>query len=277
MPNQDAPAYKQGLVVFIDALGMSSATLDDCAKFVAVRDQILVPILSWASQVNQHYLAVQENIQQHPEKTWVVNFPPDDTDYEPPVILSFGDNIVLTWNVGAKNSRLIADICAGFILMFRRALEHKLLFRGAIAFGDYYLNGNTVLGPALTDAVRWGEKCRLDWGGIVFTEQCAEHLEGATLQVGVDFNGYNVEQLFPRYDVPAKDAGSHSLRCVGWPYAYAFDFLTTARPALSVAETKGLLETHLSQCATNGAISKYVNTRAFLDYWVSQYHPSSLA
>lgn len=54
---------------------------------------------------------------------------------------------------------------------FMHSIEYRMLFRGTISYGEYYLSTRLILGPALDEAANLNNK--LNWIGIAITPQLA--------------------------------------------------------------------------------------------------------
>ena len=93
------------------------------------------------------------------------------------------------------------------------AFTRRLLFRGAWAWGDFYLvspDTNTVLGPAVRDVARWYDSA--DWIGIHATPRTS-----ILVQALIDRGKATIDFVLLDYNVPMKDGTEVTLKAVNWP------------------------------------------------------------
>lgn len=198
-----------GLVLMIDALGVSRYTLDECKKFLTKRKEI------------EDHLRT--------EKDLFGRFSPH---YKNSQMSVFGDTIVFCMPVSKKKNSeditIIQDIAADAGIIIQWGIENGILFRGCISIGDYISERNTILGPAIFDAHDWYESA--NWFGIIFTPKTQIWIESILEREKSRENIQTTEylKLFSEivhlYDVPISSNSKIELTkrfwTVGWPYWY---------------------------------------------------------
>lgn len=140
-----------GLVVMLDALGVSSYSLDQCRIFI------------------EDFRHLERELKRDKKR---LKFYPFYNDFD---YIIFGDTIILCWPLISENKtktklsdlEILAIVSDHIQYIFNWGLSHKILFRGAISLGDYIVDKNIILGPAIFDAHNWCEVT--DWFGIVCT------------------------------------------------------------------------------------------------------------
>ncbi len=147
----------------------------------------------------------------------------------------FGDTVIITWD---NDSRAGLFLLAGVLTtIFNKALGSGLFLRGAVSFGDYWENEESIVGPAVSDAANWHDE--MDWIGIALTPTA-----GLQYDPGTDEKDTIVpRRSFVKHDVPFKSK-TVPLYSINWPYhpdAPSREDLVklfTARPIPFVAEAK---------------------------------------
>ena len=130
---------KQGLVIFLDALGM---------KGIWKRFPPIEVIQKW-SKVNHAFLSIEEDPEiQHLD----FNF------------RALSDTIIITIsNINSINNNLhkIFDV---LIKPFTNSIRNKILLRGVITCGIFYWSDKLIIGPAIDEAAEYHNK--VNWIGI---------------------------------------------------------------------------------------------------------------
>ena len=199
---------KTGVVVLLDALGISTATTKEAVNFI----EIINSILPFIHQVK--HLAAQS-----------FKF----TD--PGNIYSFADTVILTWETNENDKLLQVLYVASTIsnIIINEGLERGILWRGAIAVGDFICDNNntTILGPAVADAASWYEVA--DWFGVIATPHTGFYAELLCNEFknGTFFEGKMKsappEMAFVKYMVPIKNSISTEMYAVPWPHTIISD------------------------------------------------------
>jgi hypothetical protein len=129
---------KQGLVIFLDALGM---------KGIWKRFPPIEVVQKW-SNVNTVFLSIEE-----PEV--------QNLDFS---FRALSDTIIITIsNIDSLNINLpkIFDL---LIKPFLNSIKNKILLRGVITFGPFYWSDKLIIGPAIDEAAEYHNK--VNWIGI---------------------------------------------------------------------------------------------------------------
>ncbi len=146
---------ENGLVVLLDALGVSRRSIDECADFVRKRDEIVAAASeSYLLDVNCEWF--KDNL-------------------KPAVSAQFGDTLIYAWNFD-KKSDVVKSVLFDVLMMWvanllSNGIQQQVYYRGAISFGPLLIaDANTVIGPAVADAAAWYEQA--DWFGVSATPSC---------------------------------------------------------------------------------------------------------
>lgn len=99
-------------------------------------------------------------------------------------------------------------------VLLKLTFEKGLPLRGAIDFGDFFLEGNCFAGKPIIDCYRLGS--RLDFSGCVMTTSCRDRL----LQLLTEKNDFNLELSDFGYDYhcPCKNQSYEPLFLIRWLY-----------------------------------------------------------
>jgi hypothetical protein len=144
------------------------------------------------------------------------------------------------------------------------SLEHGILFRGAIAIGQFYMNEetNTVMGNAVSDAAAWYDLA--DWIGIAATPHATLYIQSL-----VEQKAENIGRLMVDYPVPLKNLAKVNLKAVNWPKAFFVEGMTPcAKGESRRAKCLTLLAQHGVPIGTE---TKHFNTIDFFDYCAAAY------
>lgn len=247
----------EGVVVLLDALGMRASSLG-AATEVLNQFEMFVKNASNDSSVA---MRVGESI----------GLRPSSLEFR-----IMGDMLALLFpfeieeNGTSRNLQILS--CLGYCIhqavhVFLQALDVNIFFRGAIAYGQfaYSKEGNTIIGPAITDAANWVEMA--DWIGIHLTPSCGMHIERI---MNRDAKNWGCVL----YDMPlSSKSNRHSLKCwcCNWPDKFARKLSTIFAKDIpeEVFRDRNRLIDHFTANASFfpiGVESKYLNTLAFFDY-----------
>jgi len=225
---------KQGLIAILDALGAANYSQDKISEFLKSRELVLDQLRDKAARIG--------------------------IDVDLVTIFTFNDTVLIAYRT--KGQASLRDVKAFGELLRRfavKSLEHGILFRGAIAIGQFYLDEdtNTVMGDAVSDAAAWYNLA--DWVGIAATPQTTLLIQSLAEQ-----NAENIERLMVEYPVPLKDRRVLPLKAVNWPKAFFVKGMTPcAVGEKRRAKCLALLAKH---GVPRGTESKHFNTMAFFDY-----------
>ncbi len=274
---------KNGIVVMLDALGIRTLEIEECGRFLTLRDIII-------KKVNDSFPDLEE---QYGELCRILNEP--DRLACAPQIATFGDTIIVTWEVPSRPelfaipllrlvpSQLIWETIFG--LTIQRG-QKGFLFRGAVSCGEYIHEGDTVLGPALVEAFTWYEAA--DWAGIIVTPNLGRnvgHSYGKLASLrqpkGRSFSAESKSHLV-KYEVPLKKPSSRPMWCASCPFQFLWcvswpiQFLMET-PLRDHAPYKSGKEAFHAAISTfdkpAGTESKYENTIAFFEWYAEEVWP----
>jgi hypothetical protein len=145
---------RNGVIVFLDALGVSGYNQDKCRDFIDKMDKI-IERLEFVS------------------KKWGIQFEKDLLKILlKPNIARFQDSVILWWPEQKENS--LHFFCGASHIVtaiLNLAIEERIFFRGAISVGEYIYDeslGNvTIIGPAVFDAHKYHDITV--WIGVIQT------------------------------------------------------------------------------------------------------------
>jgi hypothetical protein len=184
---------RQGVVVFLDALGVSDYNLKKCRNFIEKRDEIIKELdfvtKKWGIQI-------EKDLKQILLK---------------PNIVTFQDSIILWWPEQKENSlHFFCGAAHVVTAILNLAIEKRIFLRGAISVGEYVYDeskGNvTIIGPAVSEAYKYHGIA--DWIGVIqtptFQEEYRKLLESIAkrknLQLDLVIEHWSV--LFVRQNIP---------------------------------------------------------------------------
>jgi hypothetical protein len=145
---------KNGVVVFLDALGVSDYDQDKCRDFIdkkyKIRNRLEEATTKWKMR-----------IQKDLKKTLLE-----------PNIATFQDSIILWWPKQEENSlHFFCGACDIVKAILHLAFEERIFLRGAISVGEYIYDDSptnvTIIGQAVTDAYKHHDIT--DWIGVIQT------------------------------------------------------------------------------------------------------------
>lgn len=138
-----------GVVTVLDVLGMKNYSVADSIQFIEHRDELIQSVCESSTNFFDQLKIVPEI-----------------------KIATFGDTIIICWPTNDEN--LIGYNLLGMSHLMKLAIcwgiSKKIFFRGAMSVGEYFSHGQTILGPAINDAVSWCEE--VNWFGVIFTPKC---------------------------------------------------------------------------------------------------------
>jgi hypothetical protein len=182
-----------------------------------------------------------------------------------PTIVTFGDNIVLAWDRPEVTDSVLLGFTQPILHLIVKGMGAGLLLRGAVSFGEFILDGTTIIGPALSDAVAWMELA--DWVGVVATPKLGLRVDAEEEKWKREFpnSAYLLDSFYVKYPVPLKGGGCQNMWCFAWP-AKVRSLLV--KSGLDQGAGREHLLRWLSQCSVPAAAkSKYDNTIAFYDWY----------
>jgi hypothetical protein len=179
----------------------------------------------------------------------------------PPKIVTFGDTVVFTWECPSKEKIPDMLFYSANVLSeaICEALDDGFLFRGALTYGDYYMSGNYILGPAISDVASWYEE--LDMMGIVITPFCGQLLSSLSGRILGDDKSVSplitryLNHIFLKTFVPISKNREQNLWIVVWPIALI------GHPDLKGAETNWFRGKMKDLPIPKGTESKFENSQ----------------
>lgn len=136
---------------------------------------------------------------------------------------------------------------------FCQALEQGIFFRGVISKGDFKLKKNTIIGPAVDEAMSWYE--HYDWIGVTLAPS-------ASFTLDANEGHAKAMKFYRRYDVPLKNGVDKDSWVLAWPTEF-YDYVTSVD--ISEDPRSRLLEVFSEGTIEPKDISKYKNTISFYD------------
>ncbi len=232
---------ENGIVAVLDALGAANYTNVEIERFMRSRENVLTLLNQKAEDV------LGEN----------------DSHMAAPMIttFTFNDTVIVILRTGRKPPSL-QEITAFFMIMRKflvDSLQHRILFRGSVAIGTFYVNDktNTVMGEAVTDAAAWYN--RAEWIGVHATPRTTLIIQ-RWLEHERVVKGY----VMIDYDIPLKGGSTVRAKAVNWPKIFFVKPYTPCSPKERPREK--LLEFLSFHQVPLGVETKYFNTLAFFDH-----------
>jgi len=233
-----ARVKQNGIVAILDALGAASYSDDEIQRFIESRANVL-------ALLEEKIDGVLGNINR------------SQID-----VFTFNDTILVVFKTDSPPQ--LKQIEAFFYILRKFLVDslcHKILFRGSVAIGTFYVDSetNTVMGTAVTDAAGWYD--RSDWIGIIATPKAT-----ITIQRWLEKESTTKEHLMLDYKVPLKGGETIYVKAINWPKVF---FLKSITPCKKDEEPKekflAILSDHTVPVGTE---KKFFNTITFFDHVV---------
>jgi hypothetical protein len=242
---------KHGIVVVLDVLGARAFSSEEAEKFVDKRDELL--------QKTDQYRDDMKHIASGAVPNCIK-----------PEITTFGDTIVLSWEVPDTKSAMLLWAVSYWLramIFGGLGLKNPIALRGAISIGDYIKEKSTLIGPAVADAASWYEQSQ--WLGVMTTPSCSLKWE-AFVEATTNQDPSSVAKIplsYVKYQIPLKDGKCLKSHAVSWPAL--FFRAPDDRPG---AQPRAFFLTLLSRFPIPfGTEIKYTNTIKFFDRFVKKY------
>jgi hypothetical protein len=189
-----------GIVLMLDALGVSNYTIEECERFLKTQKRLLEHV-DWLRDL----------------------YGESDFHYKYSHTSTFGDTIIFCYPIDTTKELprpLIAHVIVDAAHRIVKGIELGELFRGCITVGDYLYEENTVLGPAIFDAARWYEAA--DWLGVIISPESQPWFDSIfENDTEKKIMHRFLENFLVRYKVPLSHPDTHQttqeLWSVGWP------------------------------------------------------------
>ena len=196
-----------GCVALLDALGTRTASVGQAATYLNSLGDIKT-VMSWFSTKQDDDRERAGKVKQaYPGGEFRVRF--------------FADSILITLPFEREHLNWfpIARMFAGLSAIVAKALSRGILFRGAVAIGDYIESEDAVLGPAVLDAAHWYEM--LDMFGVIATPNAMFSIKLILYDKAVIYAmpaGNGEAMGFP-YEVPLKTGRTLVTHVADWAYS----------------------------------------------------------
>ncbi|MGB8517659.1 MAG: hypothetical protein WCD45_07200, partial [Gallionella sp.] len=256
---------KNGVVVLLDALGVSQFDLEACVDFLDKREEIL-------EYAENHYLLNTKGA--------LLNF-----SLKPIITATFGDTLLFAWDFdgdkAASKPVAIKFLAAWLAHILSEGIRRKIYYRGAMSSGELLVDteSNTVIGSAVVDASNWYEQA--DWIGVIATPSCGigiEYFESVKVSASENNQGEAEKKYHAACINLCSDSLSSSMledtyssylrRCsVPLKGDKALDMWVVAWPSLFDGDKNAMLGAvvPLSKLWPKGVETKYENTIKFFD------------
>ena len=194
-----------------------------------------------------------------------------------PNFISFGDTLILTWEIDEKDiSKCLIPISIWITATIAYSLSKKRLYRGALSIGKFVSDDKHVIGPAIADAAAWYEEA--DWFGVILTPISKTYLLDAIeewdrikfLEEGISYKSFFVE-----YMVPFKKAVEKSFWTIPWPISF-YDqksFLNKLPEYSKLSPPKLLCKCLEDLPKPKGVQSKYSNSLTYFEWYGRNVFP----
>lgn len=260
-----------GYVAILDALGVSSYTIEEAEAFNSKKIQLLTAL----NEANIRNREIFERISSkfYAERGFRINYPEM-------TVTTFGDSIIISWKIDeCVSPEYILPVVAIWIenAIFW-GLHHHILLRGSISVGKYLIDNSaivntasntTIIGPAIADANAWAQEA--DWFGVFLTPHCQQCLTKMLENRGTAI--VPIELLFVKYSVPLhNNKGYKELFAISWPSLFLLP-----QKGMSVVRLDGFSKMLSRFDIPKGKESKYENSIAFFKNFEMNVLPSIMA
>lgn len=192
---------RNGVVVMIDALGVSNFSSLDTLRFLDKWRSIIDTIIYRRYRFREFMISFNENL----------------GNLHNPEVITFGDTIILSWDVPLLEPDYLL-IPVGILLrpIIRLSIESSVPIRGAIGIGEYiHYYPSTIVGPAVSQAAKWYEKG--EWLGIIASIECGRKIE---LVEDRNRESGTIDRFYIKYNVPLNNGTSREMWVLSWPQSY---------------------------------------------------------
>lgn len=260
-----------GYVAILDALGVSSYTIEEAESFNSKKIQLLTAL----NEANIRNREIFERVSRkfYAEHGFRINYPEM-------TVTTFGDSIIISWKIdeGVPPEYILPVVAIWIENAIFWGLHHQILLRGSISVGKYLIDNSdivntasntTIIGPAIADANSWAQEA--DWFGIILTPHCqlclTKMLEDRSNSI------VPIELLFIKYSVPLhNNKGNKELYAISWPSLFLLP-----QNGMSVVGLYGLTKMLSKFDIPKGKESKYENSIAFFKNFEMNVLPSIMA
>lgn len=198
-----------GCVALLDALGTRTASIEQATAYLDTLSDIQTVVAEFQMPTGERELRGRVT-PKHPGGAFRVRF--------------FSDTILITlpFDRDHLNWVPVARMFAGVSSVIAVGLKRGILFRGAIAIGQYVESEDAVLGPAILDAAQWFETPELF--GAIATPNAMFSIQRILLDrpEGEGSDDWPVgarQSLGIPYDVPLKNNKTLSTHAADWTFS----------------------------------------------------------
>ena len=186
---------KHGVIVLLDALGVSTHSIEDSEAFIKNRKVVVKFIEQFSKGLS-------------PQNKFGI-----------PSVYTFGDTLLLTCEIRGVVGPPLVTLGLLIRYIIAESIEKQILWRGAMSVGEYIEDkqSNTLIGPAVASAAAWYEAA--NWFGVMTTPHCSlivrrlfEEMKGS-VNVMKDLS-----ETFIAYDIPLKGGKILRVPVIGWPF-----------------------------------------------------------
>ncbi|HEV2316928.1 MAG TPA: hypothetical protein VGV89_05070 [Thermoplasmata archaeon] len=124
-------------------------------------------------------------------------------------ISAISDTIIITATSDLAPAELIKHLGHDLHRLYNSYVDHRLAFRGALSFGDFYREGNTIVGPAIDEAAEW--HTLPDAACVIATPSAAALLDRLSRR-----RGGPAYVAFVQAPIPLKGGGTLSCWTLDW-------------------------------------------------------------
>jgi hypothetical protein len=251
---------KFGIILMIDALGVSNYSIDECKRF-----------LSNQKTIEEVFKIIKTKL-------------PTDYHFRSSHLMMFGDTIVFCWTIDKRNPSKYIEILYGIgsysAALLQWGIRKGILFRGSIAIGDYVNSESSILGPAIFDASDWYEAA--NWCGVIVTpksqlwidsvfereKRLSEHSTFFSLLDNLIYK-YNVPMSISKNSQTTNEINKE-FYVVGWPQGY----YTISTGKGETPRERFLSNLYIIPESKEGA-PKFYNSIKFFEEYGRKYFPNT--
>jgi hypothetical protein len=238
---------KDGVIVFLDALGVSNHSIEESQDFIRNRDCIIKSVKDLSARLTS------------------------EKNYGNLEVYTFGDNLLLAF----EKREIIGPplVILGRLLryMMVKSMERRILWRGALSIGKYieHKQSNTLIGPAIADAAAWCEAA--NWFGIMSTPYSGLVVKQLFDEMGESHKLMkDLSETFIDYEVPLEGGRTLPVPAIGWPFELR-EPGTVNLPGANAMSPLAIVYKILSEVSIPSKTEdKYFNTIMFLNHCQKQ-------
>jgi len=124
-------------------------------------------------------------------------------------VQTISDTVIITAYSRLRPGQLLRHLAADLFGIYRIALYHGVVYRGAVSFGDFYRQGGALVGPAVDEAAEW--HTLPNCAGVVLSPSA-----GSIMDRHVRVRGDKDPVGFVRLPIPLKGGGKAECWALDW-------------------------------------------------------------